>query len=296
MQAPIQALRPAESLAPEDCARPARPRHPAEGAEDTRLPVSLRVCDLRWRYGDAGVLCGVSLDFPKGRLTGILGPNGSGKSTLLKLLGGVLRAPAGKVFLGDTDIARIPTRSRARQIALVPQREQAEFDFTALEVVQMGRHPHQAYFTREHAGDRQICLDALASVGALELKDRIVTTLSGGEWQRVMIARALAQRTDTLLLDEPTSALDIGYQVEILSLLLAQVHEHSLTAVCVLHDLNLAAQFCDHLALLHAGRVRATGSPEEVLRSELLSEVYEVPLLCLRHPQTGRILVVPEYT
>ena len=231
---------------------------------------------VRFSYGAGEALRGVSARFPSGAVTGIIGPNGSGKSTLIKLLSRELRPAEGAVTIGGAPIRSLPTRAIARRIAVVPQKTSLEFGFTVREAVAMGRAPHLSRFQAEGEADRRIALEAMRAMRIDALADRSAQTLSGGEWQRVVVARALCQSTDILLLDEPVSSLDIAHQLEMLKIVRGFAREGGKTAVCVLHDLNLAAWYCDGLLLMKDGEAYATGSPEDVLTERAILEVYGV--------------------
>ncbi|MGE0443964.1 MAG: ABC transporter ATP-binding protein [Vicinamibacterales bacterium] len=246
------------------------------------------------RHGsETPVLRDVSLDVGRGSLTGLLGPNGCGKTTLLKLLSGVITPAAGSVFLSGTPLSARSRRDVARRIAVVPQETHPAFEYTALEMVLMGRHPHLGAFQLEGPGDLAVARDAMLATGTLHLADRNYMTLSGGEKQRVVIAAALAQASDVLLLDEPTASLDLGYQLEVGALLRNLNRERSVTMVVATHDLNLAASLCDQLVLLRAGRVLAFGPPEEVLTPPLVRELYGVDTDIRFHEDAGHLTVTP---
>jgi iron complex transport system ATP-binding protein len=255
----------------------------------------LRAADLSFAYarGGALVLDGVSLTAARGRIVGLLGPNGSGKTTLLRVLAGILVPQTGHVELDGTPIDRITRRDLARRIAVVPQETHAAFDFTALEIVLMGRYPHLGPFALEGPADIQIARAALAETGTLPFADRLFGTLSGGEKQRVVIAGALAQASDLLLLDEPTASLDLGYQFEIAALLRRLNAERQTTLVLCTHDLNLAAAVCDRVVLLKNGRVAAEGATKETLTAANIRAVYAVEADVAEHPRAGHLTVVP---
>jgi iron complex transport system ATP-binding protein len=221
----------------------------------------------------------------EGQLVGLVGPNGSGKSTLLRCVYRALRPSGGTVRLGGEDLYAMSTRESARRLAALPQEAASEFDFTVAEVVAMGRLPHQSAMGRTSDEDREACETALAGVGAGHLADRGFLTLSGGEKQRVLIARALAQRPRLLVLDEPTNHLDIAQQLEVLAL----VRDSGLTVLTALHDLNLAALHCDLLHVIDGGRIVASGAPHDVLTAELLAEVFGVRAHRVPHPETGAV-------
>ncbi|MCX2923248.1 ABC transporter ATP-binding protein [Streptomyces sp. NEAU-W12] len=225
----------------------------------------------------------VSLTASAGQVVGLVGPNGSGKSSLLRAVYRVLRPVAGTVRVDGTDVRSMPARHLARTVAAVVQDSAADFDLAVREVVAMGRTPHQRLLAGDTAEDAAVIDDALASVDALHLADRRFDRLSGGERQRVLIARALAQRPTLLVLDEPTNHLDIRHQLDVLGVL----RRLPATVLLALHDLNLAAYYCDRLHVLCEGEVVAFGPPAEVLTSRLLADVYAVAGEVTVHPRTG---------
>ncbi len=237
----------------------------------------LRATGLRLSYDSRVVVDDVGLEVPAGHVLGVAGPNGSGKTTLLRMLSGERTPERGSVHLGDLDVTRASPRILARLLALVAQDEGvADTPLSAAEIVMLGRTPHLGPFQRAGAEDIAIVEDALRRVGALGLARRELATLSGGERQRVLIARALAQGAGTLLLDEPTNHLDIRYQHEVLGLVRDLAVGSEVAAVVVLHDLNLAARYCDTLLVLDGGRVAAYGVPDEVLVPEVIEPVYGI--------------------
>ena len=239
---------------------------------DIRSHLVITAENISFAYGDTVVLDGVRLSAAPGRVVGLIGPNGSGKTTLLRTLYPALAPRAGLVSLDDTPLEALPRREVARRLAVVVQEGTTELPLTVAETVLLGRSPHLTTFQRYSAQDYRIAAAALAEVGARHLADRVFAGLSGGEKQRVLIGRALAQQADHLLLDEPTNHLDIRYQHEVLQL----VRALEVTTIVVLHDLNLAARYCDQVVLLERGRVKAAGTPDEVLRPEILEPVYHI--------------------
>ncbi|WP_326662549.1 ABC transporter ATP-binding protein [Streptomyces canus] len=229
-----------------------------------------------------GILRDVRLDVPDGAFVGLVGPNGSGKSTLLRCVYRALRPAGGAVRLDGDDVHTMDPRAAARVLAALPQESSAEFDFTVAEVVAMGRLPHRG---RTAAADEKICADAMDRTGVRHLADRGFLALSGGEKQRVLIARALAQQPRVLVLDEPTNHLDIAHQLDVLSL----VRGSGLTVLAALHDLNLAAAHCDLLYVIADGRTVASGPPHDVLQPALLAEVFGIRAHPVRHPETGAL-------
>lgn len=252
----------------------------------------LEVENVVWGADGRKVLRGVSLEVGKGEVVGLIGPNGSGKTSLLRCVYKYLRPNAGMISLGEEDVLRMGQRRMARRTAVVPQETSGEFDLSVREIVEMGRSPHKSLFERETAGDRGIVDDSLGRVGMLQFAGRQFRTLSGGEKQKVLVSRALAQQAELLVLDEPTTYLDVGHQLEILNL----IGSLCVSTLAALHDLNLAAMFCDRLYVLHEGEIIASGPPEEVLRPKLIREVYGVASEVSVHPATGKphIVFMPE--
>jgi iron complex transport system ATP-binding protein len=248
---------------------------------------------FRYAAGAPLVVDGVTIRLTDGALAGILGPNGSGKTTLLRLLSGTRRPTSGRVLLGDRALDQLSRRDAARQIAVVPQETELAFEYTAIEIVLMGRHPHLGVFTVEGPEDLRIARDAMAATGTYHLEDRPFHELSGGEIQRVVIAAALAQSATLLLLDEPTASLDLGYQLEISSLLSRLNQDHRVTMAISTHDLNLAASICRELILMRNGRVLAAGPTSEVLTPENIMLLYDVEADVQINSETGHMTVVP---
>jgi iron complex transport system ATP-binding protein len=254
----------------------------------------LRAAEVSFAYfGGRPVLQDVSAVVRRGGLVGILGPNGSGKTTLLRLLGGLLRPGGGRVTLDGVDLAAIRRADAARRIAMVPQETQLAFEYTVLEMATMGRYPHLRAFAIEGPGDLEIAREALRVTGTLELASRPFNTLSGGEKQRVVIAGALAQAPEVLLLDEPTASLDLAYQVEVRSILRTLNAERGLTIVVSTHDLNLAAALCDEIILLDRGRVLAFGPTRAMLDPSLVRRLYGVEVDISIGERTGQVTIVP---
>lgn len=228
--------------------------------------------DLQVTLEGNHILKGVTLEAGAGELVGVIGPNGSGKSTLLKCLYRQLPPQGGAVYLNGRDLAEENRRESAKKIGVVAQHNDKGFDFTVLDMVLLGRSPHKKPLERDTQQDYAIAKEALREVGLGELAHRSMATLSGGERQRVILARALAQQTPVLILDEPTNHLDVQYQLQLMEL----VKGLGRTVVAALHDLNLAAMYCQKLCLLERGRVVAQGTPEEVLTPARIGEVYGV--------------------
>jgi iron complex transport system ATP-binding protein len=253
----------------------------------------LHAADVSFAYAAAPVLQHVSLSVQPGRIVGLLGPNGSGKTTLLRLLSGTLAPASGSVRVDGADIARLSRREIARRIAVVPQETHSAFDFTALDIVLMGRYPHLRAFELEGASDLAIARDALAATGTLPLEHRPFATLSGGEKQRVVIAGALAQASHALLLDEPTASLDLGYQLAIAELLRRLNRERGTTMLVSTHDLNLAAALCSELVLIRSGRILAQGATDAVLTASNVRALYDVDADVGYSVRAGHATVVP---
>jgi len=235
----------------------------------------------------------VSVAVPRGSLTGLIGPNGCGKTTLLKLLAGVLTPERGTVALDGRSLSSLSHKQIARRIAVVPQETHPAFDYTVLELTLMGRHPHLGPFELEGPSDLALARQALDATGTAHLADRSYMTLSGGEKQRVVIASALTQSPEVLLLDEPTASLDLGYQLDVAALLHRLNRERSVTMVMATHDLNLAASLCDSLVLMRGGRVLASGSTADVLTSTMVRQLYDVEADVRLNDLAGHLTVVP---
>jgi len=249
--------------------------------------------DTRDEAARAFSLHDVSVPVQRGSLTGLLGPNGCGKTTLLRLMAGVLRPRQGSIALNGRPLGGISRRELARHVAVVPQETHPAFDYSVLEMALMGRHPHLGTFQLEGPRDIAIAQESLAATGTAHLAHRPYMTLSGGEKQRVVIAGALAQLPDVLLLDEPTASLDLAYQLEVAALLSRLNRERGVTMVLATHDLNLAASLCDSLVLLRSGRVLAQGPTRDVLTGTLIQQLYDVEADVRFHEGAGHLTVVP---
>jgi iron complex transport system ATP-binding protein len=255
----------------------------------------LAAADLSFAYDRRGrtILESVSIEVPRGAILGLLGPNGSGKTTLLRMLAGTLTPDRGSVRLDGQPIAALSRRALARRIAVVPQETHSAFDFSVLDIVLMGRYPHLGPFELEGVNDLQIAREALRATGTDALERRRFATLSGGEKQRVVIAGALAQASDALLLDEPTASLDLGYQFETAALLSRLNRDRGTTMVVSTHDLNLAASLCTTLVLLKQGRVLAAGPVDAVLTPASVRALYGIDADVAMHARAGHVTVVP---
>ncbi|WP_081710187.1 ABC transporter ATP-binding protein [Arthrobacter sp. 35W] len=244
-------------------------------------------------YGDRRIVDDLSVELPEGKVTMIVGANACGKSTLLRGLARLLKPSSGVVVLGGKDIHRMPTRTLARQLGILPQTPTAPEGITVAELVGRGRSPHQGWFRQWSSEDDDAVAAALEATGTLELATRSIDELSGGQRQRVWIAMALAQQTDILLLDEPTTYLDLAHQVEVLDLVAELNAARGTTVAIVLHDLNLAARYGDHLIAMKSGRIIAQGDPADVLDAALVQEVFGLESLVVADPVSGTPLVVP---
>ena len=262
-------------------------------APDERGPAMLQATNVCFAYGPTTVLHGVSMAAGRGGLVGLLGPNGSGKTTLLKILAGMLRPQRGEVRLDGHPLDSLTRRDLARRRAVVPQETQLAFEYSALEMVLMGRHAHLGVFELEGARDLALAREALAATGTAHLESRPFSTLSGGEKQRVVIAGALAQSADLLLLDEPTSSLDLRYQIQTAALLARLNRERGVTIVLSTHDLNFAAGLCRTLVLLRDGRVLASGDTRTVLTRDSIAGLYDVDVDVQFHAGANHVTVVP---
>lgn len=235
----------------------------------------------------------VSMAVPRGSLTALLGPNGGGKTTLVSLLAGLLQPSRGRVLLDGADVRGLGKRQLARRVALVPQETHPAFEYTVMEMVLMGRHPHLGTLALEGPADIAIAREALSATGTAALAERSYLTLSGGEKQRVVIASALAQAPDLLLLDEPTASLDLGYQLDIARLLGGLNRRRRVTMVLATHDLNLAAAICTRVVMIRGGSVLAEGPTAEVLTADGVRALYGVEADVRYHEAAGHLTVVP---
>lgn len=251
----------------------------------------LDIKSLSFSYGTAKVLDNITFSAGKGECIGIIGPNGSGKSTLLKTLSKILKPTSGMVVLCGKDLESLSPKELARHMAVVPQDTNIDFDFTCVEVVLMGRNPHMGRFELEGRKEADIAMESMMLTNTWHLRERPFSELSGGERQRVIIARALAQAPSILLLDEPVSHLDINHQIEILDLVERLKTERGLVVIIILHDLNLAARYCDRLILLSENKILSTGTPEDVLTQENVRKAFKANVLVKKHPVTGYLYV-----
>jgi iron complex transport system ATP-binding protein len=264
---------------------------PPHGQARTRHALTAE--GVRLGYGDRLVIDGLDLTIPDGRITAIVGANACGKSTLLRGLARLLPLAGGRVTLGGRDLADLSSREVARTVGVLPQSSAAPDGIRVADLVARGRYPHQGWFGRHRSDDDLVVADAMAATGVADLADRRVEELSGGQRQRVWIAMVLAQGTDIVLLDEPTTFLDVTHQIELLDLLTERNRDHGTTVVMVLHELNLAARYADHLVVMHRGTIAAEGVPSEVLTERTVHEAFGLTARIVSDPVAGSPMVVP---
>lgn len=238
--------------------------------------IPLSVNDIKFKYNEYPVLDGITLNIKPGEIVGILGPNGCGKTTLLRNLNKNLEPHSGCIMIDDRDFKSLTKKEIARDIAVVPQTNEIRFSFTVRELVAMGRIPFQGMFDRESEDDNKIIDDAIEKTGLSKLADRHINHMSGGERQRVIIARAIAQTPKIILMDEPTLHLDINMQFDALNLVYNLSRKTGLTVVIVSHDIGMVARYCDRIVMLHDHKIHCVGTPEEVLTPENMKTVFNV--------------------
>ncbi len=256
----------------------------------------LKINNLSGGYHKELIIKNISLDIQRGDFIGVIGPNGSGKTTLLRLLSRVIPPKGGSILLEDKDITAMELKKFCQRAAFVPQDTLVNFSFTVWEIALMGRIPHLKRLQQESKEDYEIARQALAMTDTLHLKEKMINELSSGERQRVIIAKALAQSPVLLFLDEPTSHLDIGHQIQILDLLKKLNRQNSLTIITVMHDLNLAAEYCSRIVLLSQGRIFQEGSPREVVTYQTIEAVYKTVVVVNKNPLSSKpyVLVVSQ--
>lgn len=254
--------------------------------------MTLNTDSLGFSYKDKPVIEGITFKVEQGEVLGILGPNGCGKTTLLKNLNRNLRPSSGNVMIGDTDLEEINKKAIARIIASIPQTNEIRFSFTVREIVGMGRMPFLSDFSGETSEDERIIDDALAKVNIVDMADRFISTMSGGERQRVIIARALAQTPKVLLMDEPTLHLDISAQFDILGLVRSLSYSENMAIVIVSHDLPMVARYCDRIIMIHDHKIHAMGKTKEVLTPENMRIVFGVDAELSVDSKTGNNTVL----
>lgn len=238
------------------------------------------------------VLKDININMEKGKFHTILGPNGSGKTTLLRILSKSLNMENGEIFIDEKELTQIKPKVLAKEMAVVPQSTEIEFDFSVQDMVLMGRTPHISRFCSESEKDIKIAMNAMKSTNTWELRNKSINELSGGERQRVVVARAIAQETGIILLDEPISHLDIHHQIEIMNGLKQLNQNKKITIIAVLHDLNIAAAYGDHMILMHDKVVYKDGTPEEVLTEDIIKKVYGLEVYITKNPKTGKTFIM----
>jgi iron complex transport system ATP-binding protein len=268
---------------------------PAEVSADTPIAAEheLRTADLSLGYGDRVIVSSLSVQIPTGQLSVIIGANGSGKSTLLRGIARLLSPISGRVLLDGRDVHAMPSKELARIVGLLPQSPTAPEGITVADLVGRGRYPHQGWFRQWRAADDHAVTEAMRATDILGLADRPIEDMSGGQRQRVWIAMALAQETDVLLLDEPTTYLDLAHQIEVLDLLAELNHSRGTTIVIVMHDLNLACRYADHLIAMRGGRIVAEGAPTTVITPELVDDVFGLSATVIDDPVSHTPMIIP---
>lgn len=254
--------------------------------------IEFRSVSVRYARRDEPALSDVSLTASRGALTAVVGPNGSGKSTLVRALVGRVPLAGGSVVVDGRPVGGSDRRALATRVAVVVQREESAFPLRVREYVALGRYPHLGLFRAPSRADRAAVTESLARTGTAHLIDRAVTELSGGEWQRVRLARAVAQGAQAIVLDEPTTFLDVGHEMGVFELM-SRLAREGRAVLLVSHQLNLVARFADHIVLLHRGQVAARGSPGDVMQASILERVYQWPLVVTRDPAVGAPALVP---
>jgi len=253
----------------------------------------LKIDRVQFYYEARKVLDEISFEAGEGEFIGLIGPNGSGKTTLLKIIDGILRPRVGSVYLDCKRISELDPKELARELATVPQTTDLSFDLKVFDVIMMGRYPYLGRLSVEREVDEEKVRFWMRLTNTLHLAERSIKEISGGERQRVLIARALAQEPRILLLDEPTSNLDVCYQIEIMNLLRMLVEKLGLTIICAIHDLNLAARYSDKIILINGGKIKSMGKPADVLTEENLREVFKIEARIERDRDSGSLTIIP---
>ena len=254
---------------------------------------TLEATGIQFAYGQRSILNDINLEARFGEVIGLVGPNGSGKTTLLRIASGSLAPQKGSVYIQGRELPSLRPKDRARLVAMVHQSPAVPPGFTALEVVLMGRNPHLGFLQWEGQKDIEVCRQVMELTETWEFADRPVSALSGGELQRVFIARALAQETPVLILDEPTSHLDISFQTNVLDMIETIRRKTRITVLVAMHDLTLAAQYCSRIVALHQGAIVASGDPSDVLTVEVVSKVFGASVSIIEHPVHNTPVVLP---
>ncbi len=255
--------------------------------------VAVSIENLQVFLGNREIISGLNLTVQQGKFYSIIGPNGAGKTTLLRTIAGGLQPSQGRILIEGQDLAGLTNKERARKIAYVMQDTAIDFEFSVLDYVLMGRYPYLRVLQNEGTADLASARKAMEITNTWDLREQNINEISGGERQRVVVARALAQETPIVLLDEPVSQLDLYHQLELLDTLREMVTRYGATVVAVLHDLNLAAQYSDYLVLLNKGKIIKEGSPAEIITNEVLAPVYNLEVQVAQNPATGRPYIIP---
>lgn len=254
---------------------------------------SIEVKNLKFGYREALVLKGLSFNIKKGEFVSIIGPNGSGKSTLLKTLNNLYKPNSGDILIEGKNVEDYRKKDLAKIVGFVPQDTTIDYEFTVEDIVMMGRHPYKGRFQKEDKADYKIVNDVMEMTNTLKFKDSLITEISGGERQRVIIAKALAQNPSIILLDEPTSHLDINHQIDLLNLLRTLNKEKGTTIILVIHDINLAARFSDDIILLNEGEIIGSGDPKDVITAENIEKAYNLDVAIENNKYTNTVSLTP---
>lgn len=254
---------------------------------------SIEVKNLKFGYRESLVLKGLSFNIKKGEFVSIIGPNGSGKSTLLKTLNNLYKPNSGDILIEGKNVEDYSKRDLAKIVGFVPQDTTIDYEFTVEDIIMMGRHPYKGRFQKEDKIDYKIVNDVMEMTNTLKFKDSLITEISGGERQRVIIAKALAQNPSIILLDEPTSHLDINHQIELLNLLRTLNKEKGTTIILVIHDINLAARFSDDIILLNEGEIIGIGNPEDVITAKNIEKAYNLDVAIENNKYTNTVSLTP---
>lgn len=261
--------------------------------EDNQRPAKIAGKGIDIAYGQRRIIERLDLAIPERCFTALIGPNGSGKSTLLRTFAGLMKPSGGSILLDGKDLNGLSPRDVARKVGVLLQGPIAPEGLTVGDLVRQGRYPHRSLFSRWSAQDQEACDEALMLTGTTDLSDRALDSLSGGQRQRAWIAMTLAQQGEAILLDEPTTYLDLEHQVELMNLITTLVSRHGKTVVAVLHDINQAARYAQHIVILHDGRVTAAGTPDMVISSQTIADVFKVKTVVIRDPVAGTPLCIP---
>ncbi|AVH44091.1 ABC transporter ATP-binding protein [Agrobacterium tumefaciens] len=261
--------------------------------EDNQRPAKIAGKGIDIAYGQRRIIERLDLAIPERCFTALIGPNGSGKSTLLRTFAGLMKPSGGSILLDGKDLNGLSPRDVARKVGVLLQGPVAPEGLTVGDLVRQGRYPHRSLFSRWSAQDQEACDEALMLTGTTDLSDRALDSLSGGQRQRAWIAMTLAQQGEAILLDEPTTYLDLEHQVELMNLITTLVSRHGKTVVAVLHDINQAARYAQHIVILHDGRVTAAGTPDMVISSQTIADVFKVKTVVIRDPVAGTPLCIP---